>query len=150
MEVKERKLWLDARRQANTHGGKKREPNKSRQEMEAACADMFKRDTERRKRLDEQMQAKAVAALPTHKKSAATPLQRDMHFARLSMPNPHTRAPKKPFRGRGGDAPGSRPGSAASADKPRPAWFAGQSRDAVLRKGWQAGSTVYAPASAVH
>jgi hypothetical protein len=111
---------------------------------------MYKRATERRKRMEEQLDKKAEESLPVYKKSASTPLQRDAHFQRLSMPNPNTRAPKQPFHQQLRTPRGAQEQASTTEDRSRPAWFGGQRRTEAERKGWQAGSIVHARSSAVH
>ena len=43
---------------------RERKETRSRSEIESACAEMYRRDTERRKRLEEQMIKKAEENLP--------------------------------------------------------------------------------------
>ena len=119
--------------------GKKSGEKKSRRELEEACAEMFKRATQRRQRLNEELSKKAEAQLPTHKKSAAKPLQRDMHFQRLAMPNASRRMPRQNYHVRGSSA-------AEAARQQRPAWFGGTTG----KQGTLAGSTDNLRAGAVH
>ena len=118
-----------------------------------ACEEMYKRSTERRKRLLEQMAKKAEENLPTHKKSSQTPMQRAMHFQRLSMPNAHSRVKdKQQYQVKGATLarPATARGRLQTAPQ-KPGWFAGQSRDAVLKKAWKAGDTgQYGSRTAVH
>ena len=152
LEQNEKKMQQEARAKM-MEGVKKRRDRKNaekktREEIDAACAEMYKRDVARRKRLVEQMAKKAEAQLPEHKKSTATALQRSMHFQRLLMPNEASRAPKQAFKARG-----SRPAtSEGSRTTPRPAWNKGMPREETERKGWEPGTRLgpQARTGAVH
>ena len=120
-----------------------------------ACEEMYKRSTERRMRLLEQMAKKAGENLPTHKKPSQTPIQRAMQLQRLSMPNAHSRVKdKQQYQLKVKGATLARPATARGrlqTSPQKPGWFAGQSRDAVLKKAWKAGDTgQYGSRTAVH
>ena len=81
-----------------------------------------------RKRLAEENIKKAEAQLPSHKKSSASLLERDMHFQRLSMPPSHRRMPRQQYHVRGSAA------AEAAKQRDRPAWFGGATGREGLHK----------------
>ena len=122
------KRLLDKTRDEFVEASGKKVEKKSRQEIEDKCAEMFKRATERRKRLAEENIKKAEAQLPSHKKSSASLLERDMHFQRLSMPPSHRRMPRQQYHVRGSAA------AEAAKQHDRPAWFGGATGREGLHK----------------
>jgi hypothetical protein len=140
VEQRKKKLEETERRERSKARETVKVVKKSREEIEKACDNMFKRAMERKQRLGQQMQKKREEQIPTHKKSTASDYARAMHFQRLSMPNrPTVKASSASQSSVGGKA------------SPRKAWMAGQRREEAY-KVWAAGRTVGLdlPRTAVH
>lgn len=96
VEQLKRRLETNEKAARNTEMEKAmRGPRRSKDEIERAMEEMFKRDTSRRKKLIDDLKAKQLAQVPVHAKSKAVGMERAVRFTRLAMPNPHVRTAKK-------------------------------------------------------
>lgn len=167
LDAQERKQRMKAKEELKEKSAVKSK-KMSKEEIERVSAEMFQRAKDARARLDREIAKKQESQLPEKKKSTTSAKDRAMRFQMLSLPVHKVKsiegAAAKVWEARGVKlsaqkkwvevTPSVKSSSASSAKGlgPRPAWFAGVSKDKEEERKWEAGAKLgrTARAGAVH